>query len=718
MKTDTYVRNDKREVMNDNYPAAPHMPANQQPTSHNAALLIDFDNVTMAIRSNLAVELRKLLDSDIIRGKVSVQRAYADWRRYPQYVVPLSEASIDLIFAPAYGSTKKNSTDIRLAIDALEIVFTRPEIGTFILLSGDSDFSSMVLKLKEYGKYVIGVGLQESASDLLIQNCDEYYSYNSLSGLTSFADMERESLGPWELCERALERMVDRGDVMRSDRLKQVMVELDPSFDEKSIGFTKYNKYLSEASSRGLITLRKLENGQFEVGVPAHKPASSGQGAIAYADRSTPTAAVQQEASPPAQKRSRGGRGRGRSRRHAEAETRASTEATSEAAKPSGGEPAEADATSERPPAQGPRSGFGLREAYSLLRDAVSSLSRGNRGVRDSEVKREMLKQRPEFDEAELGFSKFTRFLKQAHDEEIVNVRQGEDGNFQIVPLESAGDGRKADRGRRGRKEQTEPAAEPVESTESTEAVESTEPGPEAAGPTGRGGADRRRGLRQRRGRRGGGKPDARPSPEPDPSKEPAAEDEPAAPAQAALDLEARPQPEPEREPKAETPSQPEPEREPKAETPSEPRAETRPEPKQAGLSRFRRGGRGGRGRGPGAAPVKAKTDEVETPAAPEAETVETPSSPPPEPERVHTAESSAGTAADLPVTESDAAGGVVEHMVRNYKGVGRKTAETLAAEFGTDVFDVIDSNPDRIRSILPGRRADAVIAGRAAEGA
>jgi hypothetical protein len=489
--------------------------------------------------------------------------------------------------------------------------------------------------------------------------------------------------------------MVDRGDVMRSDRLKQVMVELDPSFDEKSIGFTKYNKYLSEASSRGLITLRKLENDQFEVGVPAHRPASSGQGAIAYADRSTPTAAVQQEASPPPQKRSRGGRGRSRSRKHAEAGTGASTEATSEAAKPSGGEPAEADSTSERRPPQGPRSGFGLREAYSLLREAVSSLSRGDRGVRDSEVKREMLKQRPEFDEAELGFSKFTRFLKQAHDEEIVNVKQGEDGNFQIVPLESAGEGRKADRGRRGRKEQTEPAAEPVESTE---------PGPGAAGPTGRGGADRRRGVRQRRGRRGGGKPDTQPSPEPDPSKEPAAEDEAAGPAQAALDLEARPQREPEREPKAEKRS--------------EPKAETRSEPKQAGLSRFRRGGRGGRGRGPGAAPVKAKTAEAETPAAPEAETVETPSSPPPEPERVHTAESSPGTAADLPVTESDAAGGVVEHMVRNYKGVGRKTAETLAAEFGTDVFDVIDSNPDRIRSILPGRRADAVIAGRAAEGA
>ena len=111
-------------------------PASKQPPAHapNAALLIDFDNVTMGIRSDLQVELRKLMNSDIIRGKVAVQRAYADWRRYPQYIVPLSEASIDLIFAPAFGSNKKNATDIRLAIDAVELVFTRPEIGTIILL--------------------------------------------------------------------------------------------------------------------------------------------------------------------------------------------------------------------------------------------------------------------------------------------------------------------------------------------------------------------------------------------------------------------------------------------------------------------------------------------------------------------------------------------------------------------------------------------------------
>src|SRR5437763_10906818 len=167
--------------------AAPHTLAPIH--APNAALLIDFDNVTMGIRSDLGKELRSLLSSEIIKGKVAVQRAYADWRRFPQYIVSLSESSIDLIFAPAFGSSKKNATDIRLAIDAIELVFTRPEIGTFILLSGDSDFSTMVIKLKEYGKYVIGVGIRESASDLLIQNCDEYYSYNDLAGLTKEVDL-------------------------------------------------------------------------------------------------------------------------------------------------------------------------------------------------------------------------------------------------------------------------------------------------------------------------------------------------------------------------------------------------------------------------------------------------------------------------------------------------------------------------------------------------
>src|SRR5512146_2921897 len=234
----------------------------------NAALLIDFDNVTMGIRSDLAGELRSLLASDIIKGKVSVQRAYADWRRYPQYIVPLAESSIDMIMAPAYGSSKKNATDIRLAVDAMELVFTRPEIGTYILLSGDSDFASLVTKLKEYGKYVIGVGIRESSSDLLVMNCDEYYSYNALAGLVKSGEEEVVKYDPWELVSEAVQRMKRNGDVMRADRLKQVMQQIDSSFDEKNVGKAKFSLFVSEAAKRGLLSLNKLENGQLEVDLP------------------------------------------------------------------------------------------------------------------------------------------------------------------------------------------------------------------------------------------------------------------------------------------------------------------------------------------------------------------------------------------------------------------------------------------------------------------
>src|SRR5438270_10967270 len=234
----------------------------------NAALLIDFDNVTMGIRSELQTELKNLLSSDIVKGKVSVQRAYADWRRYPQYVVPLAEASIDMIMATAYGSAKKNATDIRLAVDAIELVFTRPEIGTFILLSGDSDFASLVTKLKEYGKYVIGVGIRESSSDLLVMNCDEYYSYNALAGLVKSGEEEVVKKDPWELVTEAIERMTRDGGVMRADRLKEVMQQMDSSFDEKNLGMSKFSRFVTEAAHRGLLSLAKLENGQLEVGPP------------------------------------------------------------------------------------------------------------------------------------------------------------------------------------------------------------------------------------------------------------------------------------------------------------------------------------------------------------------------------------------------------------------------------------------------------------------
>src|SRR5687768_12940959 len=271
----------------------------------NAALLIDFDNVTMGIRSELQTELKNLLSSDIVKGKVAVQRAYADWRRYPQYIVPLAERSVDLMCAPAYGSAKKNATDIRLAVDAIELVFTRPEIGTYILLSGDSDFSSLVLKLKEYGKYVIGVGIQESSSDLLVMNCDEYYSYNALAGLVKTGEEEIVKRDPWELVSEAIARMKRNGDVMRADRLKQVMQQIDSSFDEKNLGMSKFSRFVSEAAHRNLSILTKLENGQFEVAPPV-----GGVGAGSSA--TTLPAGQEAESGDRARRSRRGGRGRDR----------------------------------------------------------------------------------------------------------------------------------------------------------------------------------------------------------------------------------------------------------------------------------------------------------------------------------------------------------------------------------------------------------------------
>ncbi len=272
--------------------------------SPNAALLIDFDNVTLGVRSEFTKELRTLLNSDIIKGKVAVQRAYADWRRYPQYIVPLSESSIDLIFAPAFGSVKKNATDIRLAIDAIELVFTRPEIGTFILLSGDSDFSMLVIKLKEYGKYVIGVGIRESASDILIQNCDEYFSYSDLAGLTKEPDTPSAQRDPWELVKEAAAQMVKNGDVMRSDRLKQVMQQIDSNFDERNAGFNRFSKFVVEAGQKGVVLVTKLDNGQYEVAPPA--------GALAGA--AAPTRPARDSGEAPRDENGRRGRGAGRER--------------------------------------------------------------------------------------------------------------------------------------------------------------------------------------------------------------------------------------------------------------------------------------------------------------------------------------------------------------------------------------------------------------------
>ena len=392
----------------------------------------------MGMRSDLSKELKTLLNSDVIRGKVTVQRAYADWRRYPQYIVPLSEASIDLIFAPAYGSSKKNATDIRMAIDGMELVFTRPEIGTYILLTGDSDFSSLVLKLKEYGKYVIGVGIQESSSDILVQNCDEYYSYTALSGLRKTDDGGGSQLDPWVLVERAIEQMARRGDVMRSDRLKQVMLEIDPGFDEKGLGFNKFSRFLSEAGKKGLIQLQRMENGQYEIVPPKGVPRTdekrtekSGSGASeresrrpdrSRSDRGRPSADSGRSKEPPLAERTAADAGRTLAEDRT-APASPSTPVSTTAAHPSGeaGSPAGDQA--------------GLAAAYDLLRRAIEDLleDQDSDAARDSDVKRRMLALDGSFDETKLAFPKFSRFLQRAQEHDIIQIRKGEGSHSEVA---------------------------------------------------------------------------------------------------------------------------------------------------------------------------------------------------------------------------------------------------------------------------------------------
>jgi len=650
--------------------------------SPHAALLIDFDNVTMGRRSDLTRELRSLLDSEIIKGKVAVQRAYADWRRYPQYIVPLSEASIDLIFAPAYGSSKKNATDIRMAIDALELIFIRPEIGTFILLTGDSDFSSVVLKLKEYGKYVIGVGIQESSSDILVQNCDEYYSYTSITGLTKTDEAERVQFDPWVLVQTAAEKMASRKDVMRSDRLKQVMREIDRGFDESEHGYGKFSKFLAEASRRGLVKLRKLDNGQYEV-APGKKKSS----------RRTRGGSVAESEGPP---------------------PRRQTEVADEPTAPR----SEAVA------------GSGIDKAYELMREALGNLAEDGRApARDSDVKRRMLVLDQNFDEAEFGFSKFSVFLKQAADDGVVQLDRNESDGFTEVALTEEGEGGRRTRGRvdaetptespeesasedsvRPRGRRTRPRGgsaakvadedantDEAEASTASEVEERAKDQPRSSrGRRSRGrGSDREevsasdsepdaKGGRGR-GRRGGAKKDkdetqldtqrSESSP-PEPRPEPTLELE--APAAKVETPKAE-------TPKAETPKAETPEtqtRKPETRKPEARKPETRkPETQRTLHPRQVRGKRGSDGPPPFFAgqTVPATNSKAD-----------------------------GSSAADQPLPSEPAA--IERYLTEEYRGVGQKTAQQVVEAFGGDTFEVLDNEPNRVTDVLSERRAEQLL--------
>ena len=623
------------------YPGYPSSPA-----APNAALLIDFDNVTVSIRGDLGKELKALLNSDVIRGKVAVQRAYADWRRYPQYIVPLAESSVDLIFAPAYGPQKKNATDLRMAIDAVELVFTRPEIGTFILLTGDSDFSSCVLKLKEYGKYVIGVGMREAASDLLIQNCDEYYSYHSLSGLTREGEVVESSQDPWALVQRAAEQMVENNDVMRADRLKQVMLGLDPHFDEKKLGYSKFSRFVSEAAKKGLLRTRKTEHGQHEIILE------------------------ETERAEPAAPRPRGRVGRG-GRERARPEPAPVPQVVPAAPAPRAEAPA--------PDEQSPAAPLDLNASYALLQQAIRDLGNGQEGVRDGDVKRRMLDMAPDFDEGAFGFPKFSRYLRQAHDDEVVDLERIGTSRYQVslpkngkqLPPPTA----------------TAPAAPRRESevAATTSEAPAAAPAPSsktaaAAAPTG-----------ALRGRRRGGAAEGPP---------------PLLPGQVVAPPSSAPEAAPKTTPKTAARARSE------AAEPVQPTAGSETvagETAESGQQPTKpRRGRGRRGGGAAEGPPPVLPGQVVEASAPKRGRSRQRRKEEPVRKGAGKKEALTFSAAALGLpTEREA---IERYLANSYRGTGKKTAESLLDAAGPDIFRVMQEEPERVRELLSARRADALL--------
>src|SRR5829696_8666089 len=149
------------------------------------AVFFDFENIGIGLNHRRdRFEINKVVERLVEKGKIVAKKAYADWSRFANYTAPLHEAAIELIEIPRRGQTGKNSADIRLVVDAMDLAYSKEHIDTFVIVSGDSDFSPLVSKLKELGKHVIGLGMQDSTSELLRDNCDEFIYYEDL-GRTS-----------------------------------------------------------------------------------------------------------------------------------------------------------------------------------------------------------------------------------------------------------------------------------------------------------------------------------------------------------------------------------------------------------------------------------------------------------------------------------------------------------------------------------------------------
>ena len=251
--------------------AAPH-------ETRNMALFCDFENVALGVQDAKyeKFDINRVLERLLLKGSIVVKKAYCDWQRYKEFKTGMHGASFELIEIPHVRQSGKNSADIRMVVDALDLCYTKGHVDTFVIISGDSDFSPLVSKLRENAKVVIGVGVKNSTSDLLIANCDEFIFYDDLvreeeskrraakkrkeTGATPAGGEKQQEA--FDLIIETLQALIAErgaGERIWGSMIKQALKRRNPGFNESYYGFKAFSDLLEEAEKRKLITLEHDE---------------------------------------------------------------------------------------------------------------------------------------------------------------------------------------------------------------------------------------------------------------------------------------------------------------------------------------------------------------------------------------------------------------------------------------------------------------------------
>ena len=255
----------------------------------NLAVFCDFENVALGVReaNYNKFDISKVLERLLVKGSIVVKKAYCDWERYKEFKAPMHQASFELIEIPHVRMSGKNSADIRMVVDALDLCYTKSHVDTFVIVSGDSDFSPLVSKLRENAKTVIGIGVKKSTSDLLIANCDEFIYYDDLvreqpkrqahprksegkAAAPAKKEKDETSGAPgggkkqeaFDLVLETIDDMIDeRGpeETLWGSMVKQAIKRRKPGFSESYYGYRSFNHLLEELEDKGLIDLERDE---------------------------------------------------------------------------------------------------------------------------------------------------------------------------------------------------------------------------------------------------------------------------------------------------------------------------------------------------------------------------------------------------------------------------------------------------------------------------